>query len=390
MKCPKCGFVSYAGLDQCKKCNYPFVKSTAKGSSTFLTSLFPEEVRAPTSTTAEPLLAPMDNSTRSKPELPTQPQSILDSEPEPNATRQFISPGVLSTKENSGSDESSANWREELSERVVTFRKRRGQLPAASDSGVNLELEFADLGKHEDVESLFHSEETTGVESSRFDLDIGNPKISQDSVGEMDGETRRALDLGEEGHFDPAQEDADDMSLGTPIVKNPPMEILVGGPTLAERENLSDAQQLFYAPVNRRLLAGLTDALILFVGAALFAGIFWYSMTRFCDHNSLIPFDMAVLGLAAIIVIFSYFAIFTALTSATPGLLLMGCEIRNLQGDHPTLSESLWRAFGILVSMSALMVGFIWAYVDSDNLTWHDRMSDTIITEAQTAGGLMA
>jgi hypothetical protein len=38
--------------------------------------------------------------------------------------------------------------------------------------------------------------------------------------------------------------------------------------------------------------------------------------------------------------------------------------------------------------MSALMVGFIWAYVDSEGLTWHDRMSGTIITEAHSAAEL--
>jgi uncharacterized RDD family membrane protein YckC len=135
-------------------------------------------------------------------------------------------------------------------------------------------------------------------------------------------------------------------------------------------------------------MAGLTDALILIIGAALFGGIFWYSMTRFCDHNSLVPFNIAILCLVAIIVTFGYFAIFTAITSATPGLLWMGCEIRNLRGEHPTLSESLWRAFGILVSLSALMLGFVWAYVDSESLTWHDRMSGTIITEASIAPDL--
>ena len=34
------------------------------------------------------------------------------------------------------------------------------------------------------------------------------------------------------------------------------------------------------------------------------------------------------------------------------------------------------------------MLGFIWAYVDSDSLTWHDRMSGTIITEAHTAADI--
>jgi uncharacterized RDD family membrane protein YckC len=53
-----------------------------------------------------------------------------------------------------------------------------------------------------------------------------------------------------------------------------------------------------------------------------------------------------------------------------------------MRGEYPTLRESCWRAFGILVSLSALMLGFIWACVDSDALTWHDRMSGTVIAEA--------
>jgi hypothetical protein len=50
--------------------------------------------------------------------------------------------------------------------------------------------------------------------------------------------------------------------------------------------------------------------------------------------------------------------------------------------------ESFWRAFGVLVSLSALMLGFVWACVDSDSLTWHDRMSGTVITEERNAPDL--
>jgi hypothetical protein len=34
------------------------------------------------------------------------------------------------------------------------------------------------------------------------------------------------------------------------------------------------------------------------------------------------------------------------------------------------------------------MLGFIWACVDSDTLTWHDRMSGTVITMEHTAAHL--
>ena len=276
-----------------------------------------------------------------------------------------------------------------MSERVVSFRKRRARLQPGADTGENLELAFDDPSKPEDPPSIFQPQEATEDTHAGFDLEMGKPDFAQ-KEGELPGETRPFPELAEDMQLDAASEDSDEMSLGEPVEKSPPMEILVGSPSMITPEDDPGEGQLFYAPVNRRLVAGLTDALILILGAALFGGIFWYSMTRFCNHGSLVPLNMAILGLIALIVIFAYFAIFTAFVSATPGLLWMGCEIRNLRGEHPTLNESLWRAFGVLVSLSALMVGFIWAYVDSDNLTWHDRMSGTIITEAQIAPGLSA
>jgi uncharacterized RDD family membrane protein YckC len=132
------------------------------------------------------------------------------------------------------------------------------------------------------------------------------------------------------------------------------------------------------APVGTRFLAGLADALVLVLSAALFGVIFW----RSGGHLTPNPLNLGVVGAIIIFLIFSYFGLFTTLTSTTPGLLWMGCEIRRQSGGYPTASESSWRAFGILVSTSALMLGFIWACVDSDSMTWHDRMSGTCITMA--------
>jgi uncharacterized RDD family membrane protein YckC len=378
VKCPKCGFVSYAGLDQCKKCSYPFAKSAQKGSSTFLTSLFPEEGRADLPAQADPVLAPMEA------ELQSQSPSIPEPASDPIPTGQFFSPDEPSVADRLGTEDTPANWREELSDRVVSFRKRRGRVQTDADPSANMELEFENAGKPEEARSIFQPQESSENVSSGFDMDLGKLSIASDE-SEQPGDKWPPRELGEELQLDAASEDTDEISLGEPVAKRPPMEILVGSPSANAPEDEANAEQLYYAPVNRRLMAGLTDALILIIGAALFGGISWYTMTRFCDHNSLVPFNVAILGLVATIVTFGYFAIFTAITFATPGLLLMGCEIRNLRGEHPTLSESLWRAFGVLVSLSALMLGFVWAYVDSESLTWHDRMSGTIITETNIA-----
>ena len=86
------------------------------------------------------------------------------------------------------------------------------------------------------------------------------------------------------------------------------------------------------------------------------------------------------MALIAIIFVYAYFGLFTALTFSTPGLAWMGIAVRNMEGCPPAPRESLLRAFGYLVSLSAFMMGFFWALVDSDGLTWHDRISGTFLT----------
>jgi uncharacterized RDD family membrane protein YckC len=296
--------------------------------------------------------------------------------------------------------ESRQDWREELSERVEKFRQRRARLQPDADSTGNLELDFGDrdkpkeprfldssLGTREDRDLSFDKPEdhrsldrvlgTREDQDSGFDLEIGESPMTLGKDGppgealvfESPGDERMQLDA--------AHVEAEEMSWGEPLAKSAPMEILVGSPTATAPEEEEGAEGIILAPLGRRFLAGLADALVLILGAGVFGVIFW----RFCGGLSLVPLNIAVLGLVAVILIFAYFAVFAALTSATPGLLWVGCEIRNLRGGHPTLRESLWRAFGVLVSLSALLLGFVWACVDSDHLTWHDRMSGTVITE---------
>jgi uncharacterized RDD family membrane protein YckC len=247
-------------------------------------------------------------------------------------------------------------------------------------------LDFEDPDKPGDIRSLGDALETSEDRDSGFDLEIGESAMTRDEGGL----TLEMVPL-EESNDDVMQLDdpparVEEMSLGEPVAQSRPMEILVDSPTTAapEEEEEEEATGIFLAPLGRRFLAGLTDLMVLLMGAAVFGIIFW----RVCGRLSLVPLNIAVLGFVAVILIFAYFAVFTAIASATPGLLWMGCEIRNLRGDYPTARESFWRAFGVLVSLSALMLGFVWACFDSDGLTWHDHMSGTVITEGQNAHDL--
>jgi uncharacterized RDD family membrane protein YckC len=280
-------------------------------------------------------------------------------------------------------DEQPQNWRDELSERVENFRRRRARLQPDADPAGNFELDFEAPDEPTKYRSLDDTLGAPEFSDSGFDLEIGEsapalgknqPSRSPISLEELDDEKMQ---------LDTAPTEVEEMSLDEPLAKRPPMEIVVGSPTeTASKENV--AVGIYLAPLSRRFMAGLTDALVLILGAAVFGIIFW----RFCGRLSLVPLNIAVLGLVAVIVVFAYFAVFTAIASATPGLLWMGCEIRNLRGGNPTVRESFWRAFGVMVSLSALMLGFVWACVDSDSLTWHDHMSRTAITLEQTTADL--
>jgi uncharacterized RDD family membrane protein YckC len=264
---------------------------------------------------------------------------------------------------------------------VENFRRRRSRLKRNTESTRNLELDFENTGD----KPAFGDDvlENPGNAKPDFDLPIGESEAAPGKDGlsfEMHsrdeaGDERMVLDLAPVGIAD--------MSLGEPLTKSPPMEIVVGPPE--EETHAADGvtEGICPAPLGRRFIAGLMDATVLVLGAAVFGVIFW----RFCGRLSLVPLNLAVLGLVAVIHIFAYFGLFCAIASATPGLMWMGCEIRNLRGGPPTLGESFWRAFGVLVSLAALMLGFVWAGVDSDGLTWHDRMSGTVITEEHSALG---
>jgi uncharacterized RDD family membrane protein YckC len=208
------------------------------------------------------------------------------------------------------------------------------------------------------------------------DTEITPSAALEDEVQHADAETLEKGDGGLEV-FGPALAQVDQF----PITPAPPagdrLEIVVG-PSEADAPAASELefQALPVAPLGRRFEAGLVDGLVLLLGAGLFALIFW----RAGGHLTPDPRNLAIVALIAVIFVWTYFGLFTALTFSTPGLIWMGIEVRNMEGWQPTLRESFLRAFGYLVSISALMLGFLWALVDTEGFTWHDWISGTFLT----------
>ena len=374
MRCPKCGYVSYPGLSQCKKCGRSFDPTKHKEASPPVQSLFSGSLpRPPGQSIAPP--PPEEPSPASSAPSVAFPVKAVEREP----SLPVLSP--VPAVEQAPPTGPARPWREELSDRVEDFRRRRAHLRGDLDPGANLEFDF----KGEEHAPSAAKVEADVIElpsrETSFDIELERQARRPAEVPPLDSvplDDREA----EQRIQDAAAVEAGETPLAPMTVQPEPVEIVMDSPPLAETaEAEARPSALPMAPIGRRFLAGMLDALVLLVAGGLFALIFWRTGGRL----SIQPLNFCVVGFIAAFLIMAYFGLFTALTSTTPGLLWLGIEVRSLDGTFPLPTQAFWRAFGYLVSTGALMLGFVWALVDSDGLTWHDRMSGTFLGVAEAA-----
>jgi uncharacterized RDD family membrane protein YckC len=268
-------------------------------------------------------------------------------------------------------------WRDELAGRLEDHRRRRSRLQGNFDPSRTLDLAFGESANDETAEVL----DAELIESPRAPDDSNLPLSgSEEDVPVLDSvplekpvEDMRVLTS--------AAVEAGEAPLVQPELESEPVEIILesSAPSSPPLSMYRTTGSRNVAPLGQRFIAGLADTLILLLGGGLFSLIFWIVG----GHVSRNPLNLVVFGSIATLFVAAYFGIFTALSSSTPGLLWMNLEVQSLDGGAPSPQESFWRAFGYLVSIASLMLGFVWAAVDGDHLTWHDHMSGTFITSVK-------
>jgi uncharacterized RDD family membrane protein YckC len=365
VKCPKCGFITFPGYEQCKKCGHQFTQ--VNGQAEGIPPLF-HHLDNGSEIPAEPEPeSPLDQM-----ELGVEETGSLDVELTPQAPPpDSIKPEPEKPIESPPQGQSSSPWQADLADRVQEYRQRRARLHKEEESRRNpLNLDFGPATpKPEEVRPHI-------IEFPSFGDSASRPKP----------EVRSAPPSFGMSSFESAflQEEAE--APGPPPSPSPPprpetgpLEIELGSSKLFSKSTGEDeTAAVAIAQMNLRFYAALIDALVLLSGAGLYALIFWQVGGKF----SIEPLQMGLTGLIAAFFVLLYFTGCTAMASATPGLMWAGLEVITFEGNPPRFSDCLWRGFGYLVSMSAMMLGFIWAAVDAEGLTWHDRMSRTFIVPA--------
>ena len=87
-------------------------------------------------------------------------------------------------------------------------------------------------------------------------------------------------------------------------------------------------------------------------------------------------------GCAYLFFMLLYGALFFGLAGATPGMLWMGLRWVSFDGIPAPRQQLIWRLLGVFVSAGSFFLGFLWAAVDEERLSWHDRISKTFLTTA--------
>jgi uncharacterized RDD family membrane protein YckC len=248
-----------------------------------------------------------------------------------------------------------AAWRGDLAQRLDAYRTRRRKLaPNAAQSQFSF---GAPSGKTPSNTSVVVAEPPASVaEDFSFTIAIGRP--SKKRVVE---ESRMVIDVSV-----PPDSEA---SRQTQVAEH-------------ERETLPGLHAV--ASIDDRRLAALIDFCCLLFAYGGFLMLFGSLGGQF----TLSKLSAAVYASTFAIVYLQYFALFTVFGGTTPGMMVRGLQVVSFSGEPPTPRQMLLRSAGYMLSAGTFFLGFLWTMWDEDELTWHDRLSRTHLSVAQTFADL--
>ena len=125
-----------------------------------------------------------------------------------------------------------------------------------------------------------------------------------------------------------------------------------------------------------RVLADMTDMGIVAVIYILFIAATYLQMP---DGVSL---DRRILGIYAagfLLLAGVYFLLFMLSASQTPGMKTRQLLAVSREGVSLDPRTACMRGFGYFISIVPLMLGFVWAFIDPEHLTWADKVSGTFL-----------
>lgn len=121
-----------------------------------------------------------------------------------------------------------------------------------------------------------------------------------------------------------------------------------------------------------------------FIAAIIDAIVVWFLIYILNFFISLLPvnYPFPLFALAGSLL---YYWLFTGLKGQTPGKMLVGIKVVNVQGDRPGLASAALREIpGKIISTVVLFIGFLWIAEDMQKQGWHDKLAATYVLKVET------
>jgi uncharacterized RDD family membrane protein YckC len=125
-----------------------------------------------------------------------------------------------------------------------------------------------------------------------------------------------------------------------------------------------------------RLLAGLMD---LGIVASIFLIFLVTTLTEMPEGITPDKRVIGIYGVCFFTLVVVYALLFLLSASQTPGMKHMDLIVVGKEGELLDPRRACMRAFGYLISMLPLMLGFIWVLLDPEHVTWADKVSATYV-----------
>jgi len=128
--------------------------------------------------------------------------------------------------------------------------------------------------------------------------------------------------------------------------------------------------------LSSRLLADLTDM-------GIVAGVYiLFVVTTYFQMPEAATIDRRIVGVyiaGFLLLLGIYFLLFMLSASQTPGMKMRQLMAVNREGVPLEPRAACIRGFGYFISIVPVMLGFAWALIDPEHLTWADKVSGTYL-----------
>ena len=127
------------------------------------------------------------------------------------------------------------------------------------------------------------------------------------------------------------------------------------------------------ASIARRVAAAVVDGMIILTSVALFGYVFFRLSAPVLPRMQWISVG------ACLSCLFwsAYQYLFLVHTGSTPGLRIAKLRLARFDGAVVPRALRRWRVLTSILSVASLCLGYLWCFLDEDQLSWHDRITRT-------------